>query len=70
MYAIFMSLDIIILSVAHLQQERSPDRAELYEKTSILIVVLTDPNKDEFRLITNRHHDVVISASIRSSYCN
>ena len=29
----------------------------------LLVVLLTDLTKHEFRLFTNRHHDVAISAS-------
>ncbi len=44
----------------------SPDRSELHSenkhfKSCLLVVLRTDLAKHEFRLFTNRHHDVVIS---------
>ncbi len=48
--------------------QHSPDRSELHSenkhfKSCLLVVLQTDLTKHEFRLFTNRHHDVVISAS-------
>ncbi len=37
---------------------------------STLVVLQTDLTKHEFRLFTNRHHDVFISASFWDVYCN
>ncbi len=45
-----------------------PDRSEPHSenkhfKSSLFVILQTDLTKHEFRLFTNRQHDVVISAS-------
>ncbi len=62
----------LLAPVTNLKMEstilESPDRSKLhsenkYFKSCLLVVLLTDLIKHEFRLFTNRHHDVVISAT-------